>query len=128
MGCFEDSALVNFPRAFWTNDLQGDGRNLRTGEGETKLTGLEATDMKEVGQQGKCRRWKRPSKPPSKEPPNLSSFKTIAGKAHIWGKALEGEGGKIHPPSLLHHSFLSLTSPICVYFASFCEADLKKNI
>lgn len=128
MGCFEDSALANFPRAFWMNDLQGDGRNLRTGEGETKLTGLGATDIKEVGQQGKHRQWKRPSKPPSKGPPNLSFFKTTAGRLAFGGKALEGEGGKIHPPSLLHHSFLSPTSPICVYFASFCEVDLRKNI
>lgn len=49
-------------------------------------------------------------------------------KARIWGEGIgEGEGGKINPPSLLHYSFLSPTSPICVYFASFCETDPKKN-
>lgn len=107
MGCFEDSALANFPRAFWMNDLQGDGRNLRTGEGETKLTGLGATDIKEVGQQGKRRQWKRPSKPPSKGPPNLSFFKTTAGKARIWG---EGTGGRRRedPSTITTSSQLSL--------------------
>lgn len=51
-------------------------------------------------------------------------------KGTFWGRALgRGKRGKIiNPPSLLHCIFLSPVSPICVYFASFCETDPKKNI
>jgi len=50
-------------------------------------------------------------------------------KARILAEGIgEGTGGKINPPSLLHYSFLSPSSPICVYFASFCATDPKKNI
>lgn len=79
MGCFEDSALVNFPLAFWKNDLQGDGRNktcIKIGEGKVEADGLpiHRHSRKSVSKVSTTD-GSLPPKPQPKSPPNLYCFK-----------------------------------------------------